>query len=253
MAHTLGFELIRETILNTSVFGIGWLIPIALSGLSIWLITRDINKWKILAFPVLTGWYISGLRSGTLFDSVILVAAAAMFVIEAMSIEGLGRLASTIRIKAQEIVTQITEEEREMAKRMGILVKEKNILERRKDKAHERRLASLTRDIKLSLGKRGTRETLIQSRKEEELERIQEAAKQKEREEDRIEKIKERIRKARMHEKEEKKSQILSTLAAAARREFIRMNPNATEEQITEYVHKKLKPRREMMDAILGK
>lgn len=156
MAMQLGFELIKELFLDTSIFGLAWLMMAGVAALTLFLITRDTSQWKHLSFPILTAWYTAGLRSGTLFDLILIIAAAIMFVVEALSIETAGRILDTTVRKAREGITRITEMEREIAKAASIEAKTKHLKEKAKGNAGIRRLKQLQQDMINAAGHRGT-------------------------------------------------------------------------------------------------
>lgn len=87
---TTAFEMIADTFIHTNVFGVEYIIPFVIVVMTLVLITRNIYKWSILAFPVLVGWHVIGLR-----NSIILyVLSGIAFVISSMSTEVIGSMAT---------------------------------------------------------------------------------------------------------------------------------------------------------------
>lgn len=156
MAFNLAYTEISGLFLDTAIFGLGWIVTAATAGISIWLISKDTSKMKILAFPVLTGWYIAGLKSGTIFDIIILISAAVMFTIEALSIETAGRVIDTVWRKAREGATRITEAERALSWNASVKAKEQYLEKKAATTAGIRRIQDLASDMAKASGRRGT-------------------------------------------------------------------------------------------------
>jgi len=73
---------------DTIIFNVTWLISLAITFLSLLILTRDANKWKILAFPVMLMWHIAGVPPNFL----IYLVSAIVFAIEAMSLQTIGQI-----------------------------------------------------------------------------------------------------------------------------------------------------------------
>lgn len=89
-----GFDLIKNAIINTHILGIDWIISIPIIIITLLIITREYNKWKTLALPVMIGWHIIGIP-----QSVILYLVSSMLLaVDTMSLTQLGELINNIKI-----------------------------------------------------------------------------------------------------------------------------------------------------------
>lgn len=88
-----GFGILNSITINTTVFNIEWILSTALIFLTLLIITRDINKWKILAFPTTVMWHIIGIKPSFLMYAI----TAILFVIEALSLEIIGNLVEGVK------------------------------------------------------------------------------------------------------------------------------------------------------------
>lgn len=56
MTYTPDFSLLTETFSQISILGATWILPAILVVLSMAFLTRDIEQWKTLAFPMTVMW-----------------------------------------------------------------------------------------------------------------------------------------------------------------------------------------------------
>lgn len=94
MAIQTGYQLLKDVLLNTIVFDVTWLASIILTGLTLLILTRDWQKWKTLAFPVMMGWHIAGVPPFI----IAYIASGIVFAIESFSLQTITGLLSTIKI-----------------------------------------------------------------------------------------------------------------------------------------------------------
>jgi len=87
-----GFEIFSNSFIDTNIFDVSWIISIIFVFLTLLLITRDINKWKIMALPVTIMWHIVGLEPSFIFYMI----TAIVFVVEAFSIEIVGNVLEAV-------------------------------------------------------------------------------------------------------------------------------------------------------------
>lgn len=106
MPYNITNTLWTQTFQQTSIFGFVELISIPIIIISLALITRDLQKWKTLAFPVAVGWYISGIR----MHFLILIILALMFIIEVISLQTLGNILDTITTRATTGIKNMKED-----------------------------------------------------------------------------------------------------------------------------------------------
>lgn len=92
---TTGLELLKNSVENITIFGISDIAPTALIPIICVMITRDIQKWKILAFPVTILLHIIGIEQNLL----VMIIAGMMFVIENVSLQLIGELLDVVRGK----------------------------------------------------------------------------------------------------------------------------------------------------------
>jgi len=93
--YTPDWSYMTDAFKNTYILGSGWILPLIMTFIVIIMITRDINKWKILMFPFLVLWNIIGIP----VNLVIMIFAGLVFVIEALSTEMGGNLLTSITEK----------------------------------------------------------------------------------------------------------------------------------------------------------
>lgn len=97
MAIELGYNIFGDVLKDTIVFNTTWLINILATLFTLLAITRDTNKWKELALPVMIGWHIAGLAPSIL----MYIGASIIFVIDKLSLQTIGTLLSVFK-KAPE-------------------------------------------------------------------------------------------------------------------------------------------------------
>lgn len=97
---TVAYSLLKESIVNTSPFGLDWLLPTFLIIIICVTITRDINKWKIMAFPVSILLGIIGLWTAP----VIIILLALVFAVETISTQTIGNVIDVLRNKKEKAI-----------------------------------------------------------------------------------------------------------------------------------------------------
>ena len=101
MAISDGFGLLNSVLTDTLVFNISWIISIVFVFFTLLIITRDINKWKTLAFPVTILWHIVGITPSFLFY----IVTGIMFIVDALSLETIGNVLGAIVTNTKNIGT----------------------------------------------------------------------------------------------------------------------------------------------------
>lgn len=94
----LGFALMRDLMLDTWVFNVGWVFSVLATFFTLLALTRDTEKWKNLAFPVMIGWHIAGIPPFFL----LYIVSGLMFVVENLSLQTIGSLATIMRREPKE-------------------------------------------------------------------------------------------------------------------------------------------------------
>lgn len=93
MTYTPDFSAISEAMTETWTLGTEWLIPVALALLVMAVITRDTEKWKILALPLFVLERILGIP----VHFVIMSIAGIFFTLEVLSTQVVGNLIGTTK------------------------------------------------------------------------------------------------------------------------------------------------------------
>jgi hypothetical protein len=93
----LDYNLIGQLTNNTTILSIGWMVGLLITAISTVLISRDKEDVTVLAFPLLVGWAIAGLRT----SPVILSIAAIVFVISTLSLKGIRQILSPKAIQSR--------------------------------------------------------------------------------------------------------------------------------------------------------
>lgn len=113
MGIELGLELIKTVIQDTYIFNISWIISAVLTMLTLLIITKDYNKWKTLAFPVMVGWHISGVTPFIL----LYMFGAIMFAIESLSVQVISGLLSATTKVFKENTEKIRQKQKEYVRK----------------------------------------------------------------------------------------------------------------------------------------
>lgn len=92
MAYLPDFSLFEETFTYAYVLGVEWIIPLMITIVGMLIITRDINKWKIMALPMLILTRIAGIPT----NIILLMVAGIIFVIEALSTQTVGNILQSV-------------------------------------------------------------------------------------------------------------------------------------------------------------
>ena len=82
------YGLFTDTFVNTHIAGVSWIAPLLVIIFSLLLITRDFDKWKLLALNVIIGWSIVGLH----VSFALWIFAVILFVVEGISLQILGSM-----------------------------------------------------------------------------------------------------------------------------------------------------------------
>lgn len=118
MAIDTGLTLLGHIVQDMTVFNITWVLSLVATFLTLLIITRDVNKWKELLFPVMTGWYIAGLPPFFL----LFIFAAIMYGIETLSIQLIGQVVNAIQFTRQPTETEKVRKHvarKELSRRIG--------------------------------------------------------------------------------------------------------------------------------------
>lgn len=127
---SIGKELIGDAFLRTEIGGFTYIVPLMVILLSLFLVTRDMNKWKTLFFPMSIAWYIVGLDVHLL----ILIVAGLIFAISSISLE----LISDIIESSAEVIRERRLSRGERTKFKSLITETKALVkERRAKKAIE--------------------------------------------------------------------------------------------------------------------
>lgn len=94
MGIELGYALLHSIFQETIFFNVTWLISIALTGLTLLLISRDPEDWKKLALPVMTGWHIVGIAPFI----VVYLATGIFFITSHLGTHVIGQLLTAFRL-----------------------------------------------------------------------------------------------------------------------------------------------------------
>lgn len=95
---TAAYTLLKESLTQTTVFGIEWIVPTIALIILLTIITRDVNKWKILAFPSSIILHILGLKQ----SYIIMMILAIVMGVEAVSLQTIGNIIDVIRGKKEK-------------------------------------------------------------------------------------------------------------------------------------------------------
>ena len=86
MAYNPDFNFLQDIFSETTFMGLQWIIPMVLTFLGIVMITRNIEKWKILLLPMAVTMRIMGVMQNTGASILILAIGVILFVIETQSV-----------------------------------------------------------------------------------------------------------------------------------------------------------------------
>lgn len=95
MAYDPDFSYVQEIFKYTYTFGLAWLVPLALMFLAMLVITRDTEKWKIMAFPMSILFWAMGMNGSAMW-LLIMIIAGVIFVIEALSTQVIGNIIQSV-------------------------------------------------------------------------------------------------------------------------------------------------------------
>jgi hypothetical protein len=117
MVYTPNYSFIESMFQGTWAFGLSWIIPLIIGFLAMAVITRDVEKWKILFFPIQLMLLIIGLP----VSPAILLIGAIIFVIEALSTQVLGGMVKGLsnRFTHTRLESKIMGEKKKFASDLG--------------------------------------------------------------------------------------------------------------------------------------
>lgn len=120
--YTPDFTAIKEALTQTWTLGTEWLIPLVIAILVMAVLTRDTDKWKILALPIFVLERIIGIP----VHFVLMSVAGIIFVIEALSTQVVGNLLGTAKkwTQGEDIIAR-SRMEREYRKANSLLAEAK--------------------------------------------------------------------------------------------------------------------------------
>lgn len=116
-----GYDLIKAVFLDTVILDISWAISLIFTLLTLLLITKEVDKWKSLAFPVMVLIHIAGIPPFIL----IYLGSAIIFAIESLSLQTIGSLLSIIKLPKKE--EGFTEKEKRMYQQENLRAKRKEV------------------------------------------------------------------------------------------------------------------------------
>jgi hypothetical protein len=88
-----GTGLLNDIFTNTTVFNVEWLFSIIFVVMTLAIITRDVEKWRILALPVTIMWHIVGIKP----SMILYIFVGILFVLEAFSMQVAGNVVGTVQ------------------------------------------------------------------------------------------------------------------------------------------------------------
>lgn len=89
-----GINYLSGVFTGTTIFGLEWILSLILTLLTLLILTREYNKWRELALPVMIIWHIVGITPNLL----MYLGAGIIYVIDKVSIQTLGSVISAIKI-----------------------------------------------------------------------------------------------------------------------------------------------------------
>lgn len=88
--YTPDFSFFSQAFQHTPLAGITWIVPIMVVAITMLLITRDPNKWKVTFLPTLLSWRVIGLETSMIFIGI----AVLLFVQESLQMDVIGNIVS---------------------------------------------------------------------------------------------------------------------------------------------------------------
>lgn len=92
---TQGFNVLRDSMNSSSIAGIDYVIPLILVFLTLVFVTRDLEEWKTLAFPILLMWGLAGIDVPLIFNALLGI----QFVLTIIGIQRLGNVLGAVFTK----------------------------------------------------------------------------------------------------------------------------------------------------------
>lgn len=106
MVYTADWGLITNALQLSNIAGASWVVPLIIVFLIMLIITRDVEKWKIMAFPIMAGLKVVGIpRDYPMVWLLFIMLAGIIFVMESMAHQVLGKVLRPAYEKVQEIAT----------------------------------------------------------------------------------------------------------------------------------------------------
>lgn len=107
-----GTALFFEVVNQTTIFGIDYAIGTILTALTLLLITRDMEKWKVMALPVMIAYQVIGVTQ----SKPLFLLAGVLFIIEALSIQTVGDIIGAVAPPLKSTIIKL--QGKKKAKRM---------------------------------------------------------------------------------------------------------------------------------------
>lgn len=104
----IDYTFFTTALRDTIYFNISWLFNLVATGITLLIITKDVERWKTLAFPITVAWHIAGLAPSIL----VYFATALMFVITNLSMKTIGNIVSTINRKSEMFKSELERQEK---------------------------------------------------------------------------------------------------------------------------------------------
>lgn len=133
-----GIQTAGNIFSGTSFFGADWLLALIIIGLSMLLVTRDLNDWKTLALPMSLMWMLAGLHVNLL----IIITTSIFFAIDVLSTKTLGTVLSSVtaaakglNVKEYALEKQVEKARKDTARSRALFDKQTKTLQEKSKKA----------------------------------------------------------------------------------------------------------------------
>lgn len=100
---TTGFTYIKDIFVDSTFLNLDWIIGLFIVLVTLIIITRDIEKWKLLLFPIVLGWHIVGVHQ----NLIIFMFSSILFALALFDKEVVGNIISFLQDKKTEIQTKL--------------------------------------------------------------------------------------------------------------------------------------------------
>lgn len=91
MTSTVDFSLFTSLFSHSTFFGLSWFVALLITMISLPMITKDPEKWKVLFLPVSLCWLIAGVN----VHVIMLIIATLIFVQESIGLQTIGNVAKS--------------------------------------------------------------------------------------------------------------------------------------------------------------